>query len=156
MIIKIRRANTNSATPKPQLSLLSKLKADLQFVTRSPFQARTWWMYLFGINTLILIIIPFCGVPFAWWVIAFAVLFGIMELIGNVHSKGGKYPPLTDLIRTYVPNTIALAIMWGLGAAAASVWGISWNRPLFIALFFTALGWLTNHFINRYNKPASD
>jgi hypothetical protein len=132
------------------------LRASIQTTTGSPYQAATWWLWLWGVLAVGLIVAAFF-IPFRWWLLPFAVGFGIPETIGNVWPHDGRYPPLTDVIRTFVPRTFCLAALGALLGAAASSWGLFPRTPLWgVALFFGVVGWLTNHFIQRYDEPASD
>lgn len=117
-------------------------------------QAAAWWLFLFGAVSIALIVLAFV-IPFTWWIIAVFVAWIPMEMVG-VLVNDPKYPPLTNIIRTYVPGWSALFILWGLAAAGGSVWNVSFHRPLAVALWFAGVGWLTYHFIQRYNEPVYD
>lgn len=112
------------------------------------------WLWVWGFNSLILIGFGLL-LPFRWWAIAAFVLFAPFEFIG-LRYRNPKYPPLTDVIRVYVPQYACLALIWGLGAAAASKWGVVFTDTISIALFFAAMGWVTVHFLTKYQQAPSD
>ena len=132
------------------------LKDRLQRVTNSPFQAQAYWLDLWGIVMLALITLAFSGIAFKWWVVIAFASFLPMELIGLFASGGGKRPPLTDVIRSYVPAWVALPLMLGLLGAAGGAWGVRWSRPVSLFAWVAVSAWILLHFWSRYNQPASD
>ena len=134
-----------------------KVRARLQQVTKSPYQAKPWWLWLWGVVALVDIALAFLPqLPFRWWVVLVVCTFGPMEAIGIFDNQAGKYPPLTDVIRSFVPAILAFPIMFALAAAAGGAWGAAWNRPWTVALWAALTGFLTIHFVQRYAQPASD
>lgn len=118
--------------------------------------ANKWWVRLWALNATALIIGAFF-VPFRWWTLWAIIAFGSMETVGLISQrKTNRLPPLTDVIRCYIPRWACLAAMGALLSSAASLWGIGWNQPWHIALLFGVLMWLTTHFTQRYLEPADD
>jgi hypothetical protein len=102
-----------------------------------------WWLYLWGVVALGLIALVFF-LPFKWWALLAAAGFGTMESIG-LHDSHDPYPPLTHVIRKYVPRWAAFTAIYGFAGAAGAVWfkvGKPWRLGAMLAL----LGWLTTHF----------
>ena len=104
---------------------------------------KAWWIWLWVVVTLTLIALSLF-IPFKYWALAALMGFGSMETIG-LAIPNDAYPPLTHVIRTYIPREIALALMYGFTAAAAATW-LKFARPGWLGLVFAFVGWLTTHF----------
>jgi hypothetical protein len=112
-----------------------------------------WWLWAWGLVAIsLLATAPF--VPFRWWVVATAVLFGGMESVG-VFGPWPQYPPLTDLIARYCPAPLAFAAMWGFWGGAMSAW-MDWPHPLGLSLAVALLGFLDQHFNAKYDQAADE
>jgi hypothetical protein len=102
-----------------------------------------WWLWLWGAVAIALIALTFF-IPFKWWAAAAAAGFGTMEAIG-LRRPNDPYPPLTHVIRRYVPRWAAYAAIYGFTGAAGSVW-LTISKPQRLGPLFALLGWFTTHF----------
>lgn len=118
-------------------------------MTKPPLRWARWWLYLWGVVAIGLLVALFF-VPFRWWVIAAALGFGIMEGIG-LARHGDPYPPLTYVIRAYVPRWVAFATIYAITGAGGAVW-LGVRRPWRVAAVVALLGWLTSHFDVTYDE----
>lgn len=62
----------------------------------------------------------------------------------------GPYPPLTDIIRAFLPDWIAIPLMWMFAIAAGCTW-LHMHHPFTTSCVGALIAWLTIHFINAYN-----
>ena len=109
-----------------------------------------WFVLMWGVISLTLLSLLFV-LPFGEWAIAAAIGFGIPEAIG-IWRKRDSMPPLTDVIRRYVPGWVTFPVIYGLIAAAGSVW-FGFRHPPRMGALFAMLGWMSYHFTVRYFKP---
>ncbi len=114
---------------------------------------KPWWLWLWGGVSVVLIVLAFL-LPFKRWAVAAVIGFGSMETIGLVHPSDA-YPPLTQVVREYVPREIALALMYGFTAAAGAVW-LGFAHPAWLGLLFAFVGWLTTHFDVAYDRKLGE
>jgi hypothetical protein len=98
-------------------------------------------------------------IPF-WptWLVLAALFFGIPEAIG-VARKDDAYPPLTHVIRHFLPNYLAFPLIYFFFGSIAAQW-LEFPRPFRVGGLFGLLGWLTDHFDDTYAGddpfPGSD
>lgn len=102
-----------------------------------------WWLWLWGGVALALIALIFV-LSFKWWSMAALAGFGSMEAMGLV-SRNDEYPPLTHVIRRFVPRWVAFTAIYGVTGAAGAVW-LELSDPARLGLLFALLGWFTTHF----------
>jgi hypothetical protein len=102
-----------------------------------------WWLYLWGVVAVALLVLVFF-LPFGWWAGAAAVGFGTLEGIG-LWRADDAYPPLTHVIRRYVPRWAAFTGIYAFTGAAGGTW-LGLSRPERLAALFGLLGWFTTHF----------
>jgi hypothetical protein len=102
-----------------------------------------WWVWLWGAVAVVLIALTFF-IPFKWWAGAAVAGFGTMEAIGLLRPND-PYPPLTHVIRRYVPRWAAFTAIYGFTGAAGSVW-LTISKPQRLGPLFALLGWFTTHF----------
>jgi hypothetical protein len=88
--------------------------------------------------------------PFRWWALAAAAGFGAMEGIG-LWRADDAYPPLTHVIRRYVPRWVAFTAICGFTGAAGGVW-LGFARPARLFGLLALLGWFTTHFDVAYDE----
>jgi hypothetical protein len=81
--------------------------------------------------------------PSTW--LASAVAPFIHEAIGLARA-GDSLPPLTFVIRRYVPRWVVDASVFGFGAFAAMTWWSPPHRTAVIVAIPATVGWLINHF----------
>jgi hypothetical protein len=110
-----------------------------------------WWIWLWGIVAVgLLISLRFFA--FKWWAVAAGVGFGTMEGIGLVHDND-PYPPLTHVIRNYVPRWIAFSAIYAITGGAAAKW-FHLRHAAGIAAVVGLLGWFNAHFDVVFDEPA--
>ena len=102
-----------------------------------------WWLWLWAAVAVALIALFFV-MPLKWWAVAALAGFGTMEGIGLIRPDD-PYPPLTHVIRRYVPRWAAFTTIYGFAGGAGGVW-LGFAHPGRSALLFALLGWLTSHF----------
>lgn len=123
--------------------MLSKLGA--------PGTFKTWWVYLWGVVAVALLV-ALWFIPYEWWLVATTVCFGTMEGYGVfVSGPNGPYPPLTDVIRAYVPIWLSVPVIWAISAGAGATW-FHWAHPLGVSLLAALTGWFTVHFVDAYYR----
>ena len=112
------------------------------------------WLLTSPIWAVLAFLFPIRPTWFAIWLGIFAVLFGIPEGIA-IHRDEDAYPPLTHMIRHFLPDDFAFPLLYGvLGAAAARWLGVEPAlRYLGVGIGFAILGWVTIHFTVTYARP---
>lgn len=105
-----------------------------------------WAFFSVGLLTIVFFV-PFWP---TWLVLAF-LFFGVPEAIG-ISATGDAFPPLTHVIRHFLPNYIAFPLIYGLFGAIAATW-MGFPRPWPLGALFALLGWLTDHFQVTYFDP---
>lgn len=108
-----------------------------------------WWIYLWALVAAGLIVMIFL-LPFKWWAFATVLGFGTMETIGLMR-RDDAYPPLTHVIRNYVPRWAAFTAIYGYTGAAGGVW-FGFPRPERLGALFALLGWFTTHFDVAFDR----
>jgi hypothetical protein len=111
-----------------------------------------WWLWLWGVVAVGLIALAFL-VPFKRWALAVVIGFGTMEAIGLIR-RNDAYPPLTHVIRRYVPRWFAFTAIYGFVGAAGGVW-LGFPHPVRLGLLFALLGWLTTHFDVTFDQVGA-
>jgi hypothetical protein len=107
-----------------------------------PVSFHRWWVWLWGaVAVALIVLVPF--IPFKWWALLALIGFGTMEGIGLY--VGGRYPPLTGVIRRYVPRWVAFSLIYGITGGAGATWFRA-PHPLRLAALVGLLGWFTAHF----------
>lgn len=94
------------------------------------------------------------GVAPVTWATAFVVLFLLPELVG-LSSSTDTLPPLTHVVRLWVPRWVTYTLTFGLGAWMIGAW---WERavhPLIMAVLVAGMvGWLVEHWRAAYDEWA--
>ena len=75
----------------------------------------------------------------------------VPEAIG-IRARGDAFPPLTHVIRHFLPNYIAFPLIHGLFGAIAARW-MEFPRPWPLGALLALLGWLTDHSQATYFNP---
>ena len=75
-----------------------------------------WWLWLWAAVAVALIALFFV-MPLKWWAVAALAGFGTMEGIGLIRPDD-PYPPLTHVIRRYVPRWAAFTAIYGFAGGA--------------------------------------
>jgi hypothetical protein len=102
-----------------------------------------WWIYPWALVAMALVGLVFV-LSFRWWVVAATAGFGTMETLGLVR-RDDAYPPLTHVIRDYVPRWLAFPVIYGFTGAAGAEW-LGFGRVIELGALFALLGWFTTHF----------
>ena len=110
------------------------------------------WVWAWGVVAAGLLISVWFRAPFMAWSIAALVFFGSMEGYGITHPHS-PYPPLTQVIREYVPRWLAFSLIYGCTGLAAGTWFRVHNR-IGLALITGLLGWFTAHFDTTFDNQA--
>jgi len=116
----------------------------------APVTFNPWWVRGWGIVAVGLIV-SVAFVPFKWWALATLVGFGTMEGIGVF--VGGAYPPLTLVIRNFVPRSVAFAAIFAIAGGAGAKWFHA-PHPVRVAALVGLIGWFTAHFDVQYDDQA--
>lgn len=109
---------------------------------------KTWWLYLWAITATV-ILTSLWFLPFHWWAVLTFVTFGTMEGIGIYVS--GPYPPLTDVIRKFLPAWVTFPAIYALVTWAGTRW-FHWPHSLGVGLLAGLLGWFQQHFDGKYDS----
>jgi hypothetical protein len=118
--------------------------------TQAPWAS--WWLWLWGVVAVTLIVLVFV-LPFKWWALAALVSFGKMEALGLLRPND-PYPPLTQVIRKYVPRWVAYTLIYGCTGGAGATW-FKFPHPVQLALLVGLLGWFTAHFDVAFDDAAA-
>jgi hypothetical protein len=110
------------------------------------------WVWAWGVVATGLIISVWFRAPFMAWSVAALVFFGGMEGYGISHPHS-PYPPLTQVIREYVPRWLAFSLIYAGTGLAAGTWFRVHNR-IGLALITGLLGWFTAHFDTTFDNQA--
>jgi hypothetical protein len=113
---------------------------------------KTWWVWLWGVVAVVLIVSVWFRTPFMIWSIATALVFGGMEAYALTHEEQG-FPPLTQVIREYVPRWLAFTLVYGCAGMAAATWFRVGDR-VGLAVLVGLVGWFTAHFDTAFDKAA--
>jgi len=89
---------------------------------------------------------------FKWFALAALLTFGPMEGYG-LFRPHDPYPPLTQVIRRYVPRWAAFPAIYGVTASAGGVC-LKVPQPARLGLLFALVGWLTTHFDTTFDDRA--
>ena len=112
-----------------------------------------WWVALWTANTVLLGGLILANVRPSTWLASAVALFFIPEAIGLARA-GDSLPPLTFVIRRYVPRWAVDAAVFGFGAFAAMTWWSSPHRTAVIVAIAATVGWLINHFDVAFDGPG--
>lgn len=109
------------------------------------------WVLLWLVNVVVLAALAPFMVP-RRWAAAFALLFLLPEMIGLLRHHDAL-PPLTYVVRRYVPRWVPTAVTFGCGAWLAEMWVDRADHPLLaLVIIATFVGWLTNHWDVTYSE----
>lgn len=108
-----------------------------------------WWVYGWTF-LLFLIIVAAIVLPWWWWLIIAAVGFLAPEIYAVINEPSAA-PPLTSILRRYLPSYAAFPL---LGYTVGFVTTVLITERAFLALVIglaAALGfWLIEHFASTY------
>ncbi len=125
---------------------------------------KVWWQWMWVVTTVtwipIAFLYPITGKGKVWvhptWTIslvAFLALFLLPELI-SVRKGDDALPPLTHMIRGYLPDDLVFPAMYLLVGSLGGRWfGFSFTRYAGLGVIAAILGWLTIHFTMAYMGP---
>jgi len=113
---------------------------------------KTWWVWLWGVVAVALLVSVWFRAPFMIWTIATVVAFGGMEGFGLTHAAQG-YPPLTQVIREYIPRWLAFSLIYGCAGMAGATWFRVRDR-IGLAVLVGLVGWFTAHFDTAFDNAA--
>lgn len=107
------------------------------------------WIAMWVINSIILVGAAFL-LPFWQWLSLAAFLFAIPEIL-SIRKRKDRWPPLTFVIRRYLPRWFWFPLMYGTFGAVSAYW-FGAKHPLRMGALFAVMGWLTNHFTVTYDS----
>jgi hypothetical protein len=113
---------------------------------------KTWWIWLWGVVSVGLLVSVWFRAPFMAWSLAAVATFGVMEAIGLTHAQQG-FPPLTQVIREFVPRWLAFSLIYASTGVAGATW-FRFHERLELALLTGLLGWFTAHFDTTFDSQA--
>jgi hypothetical protein len=117
-----------------------------------PVRWNQLWIWAWGVVAIGLIGSVWFRAPFMAWSVAALTFFGTMEGYGITHQHSA-YPPLTQVIREYIPRWLAFSLIYGCTGLAAGTWFRFHNR-VGLALLTGLLGWFTAHFDTTFDNQA--
>lgn len=99
-------------------------------------------------------ILPVEWIWFSVWFVVFLAFFFVPEMVA-IREPHDDRPPLTQVIRHFVPDDLAFPLLWGLPGAGAGRWLglLPWWRFFFCGVVTGLLGWFTTHFTVTYARP---
>ena len=110
-----------------------------------------WFVVLWLIVVIVAAALMFV-LSFKAWSIVAAIGLGGMELVGNLRSEDA-FPPLTWVIRRWLPRWLAFTLIYGAVGGAGAYW-FHIAQAERVAGIFALLGFLTAHFDVTYDKPV--
>jgi hypothetical protein len=113
---------------------------------------KTWWVWLWGLVAISLIVSVWFRTPVMIWSVLTVALFGGMEGYGLTHARQG-FPPLTQVIREYIPRWLAFSLIFGCAGMAGATWYRVHDR-LGLAVLVGLVGWFTAHFDTTFDQAA--
>lgn len=109
-----------------------------------------WWLALWATTVAVIVPLAFL-VPFRRWSLLAAALFGLPEAVGLLRHRD-SLPPLTFVIRRYMPRWLTFTVMDGLLFAAGAWWlGFGATFSLKLGALGALMGWANNHFDVTYD-----
>ena len=121
------------------------------FNTRVPITWSRVWVLMWALSSAGLLTAVFFVSFWPTWLVLTLLFFAVPEAVG-VHASGDAFPPLTHVIRHFLPNYVAFPLIYGLFGAVAAKW-LGFPRPMPVGALFAVLGWLTDHFQATYLGP---
>lgn len=104
------------------------------------------FVLMWAVNCLALAVMAFF-LDLPHWLGTFGLLFFVPEMIGLLRHKD-SLPPLTFVVRRYLPQWLPTALTFGFGAMLATLW----HSPLFWIGDAAMCGWLTEHWAVTYGR----
>jgi hypothetical protein len=120
------------------------------FRARVPQHWSKPWLLMWVVNSAVLIVSAFFVDVGPWTGMAVG-LFLLPEAVSLIKKDDGL-PPLTHVIRHFLPNYLAFPLIYGALGGAGAKW-LGFERPAGIAALMALLGWLTDHFTLTYGQP---
>ena len=105
------------------------------------------WVFLWVCNVVALAVLA-PVVPLRTWASLFAGLFLVPEMIGLVRHQD-SLPPLTYVVRRYLPRWLPDLLTFAAGAWLAWLWRADVPAPQIAVAGM--VGWLTNHWDVTYD-----
>lgn len=119
------------------------------YLRETPGTWSRWWLLMWAvIVSCLLAAVP--GLTVREWLSVATVAFGVPETFA-VLRQSDPYPPLTHVIRHFLPQWAAFTLIYGAFGSIASHW-LGFAQPLRMGALFALLGWLTSHFETVYEE----
>ena len=115
-----------------------------------------WWLWLWAAVTAVVVVTIFkrpFHLAFIWWAAGAGVLLGGLEAIG-LSGISDRLPSLTQIIRQYVPRSVAFTLIYGITALATAK-SFHVRQPWRLAAIVALLGFLTTHFDVTFDEDKT-
>ncbi len=112
-----------------------------------------WWVALWAVNMVVLVGLLLSGARVSTFAAAAGPLFLLPEAIG-LRRRRDQLPPLTYVIRRYVPRWLVDSTVFAGGAFAAMAWWPDPHRTVVMVTVAFIVGWLLNHFDTTFDGPG--
>jgi len=119
------------------------------YLSERPEVWRLWWLLMWLVVGTCLFGLAFI-LPFGRWVLATTLGFGLPEGFALLRRDDG-YPPLTHVLRHFLPKWLTFAAVYGLIGTTGSYW-FGAKHPARMGALVALIGWLTAHFQTVYSE----
>jgi len=109
-----------------------------------------WWVLGWS-ALLVVIVLAVVFLPWWWWLVIAAVGFLGPELWAVTHEPSST-PPLTSILRRYVPSWVAFPLLGSLVGGIVAFWIAGPFIGLMIGLAAGLGFWLIEHFTSTYSR----
>jgi hypothetical protein len=113
--------------------------------------SRAWVLLFAAVSALLLLAIPF--LTFKQWSIAAALGFGLLESVGLLRHRD-RLPPLTFIVRRYVPEWLTFVIAGFFVGVAGGYW-FDFAHPFRLGGLLALYSWVVEHFVVTYEEGGS-
>lgn len=119
------------------------------YLAERPELWKRWWLGLWAVAASSLLGLAFV-LPFGRWVLAATIGFGLPEAFALLRRDDG-YPPLTHVLRHFLPKWFTFAAIYALVGTIGSYW-FGARHPTRMGALAALIGWLSAHFDTVYTE----